>query len=73
VFTTEYFDVMTRPVEYSEYRPMVQKVEKQFAQLLRMAQILSEYRYRFALLHQFKEFEKAVWMMPGGRRVKAVN
>ena len=30
VFTTENFDVTTRPVEYSECRPMIQRVEKQF-------------------------------------------
>ena len=33
VFTTENFDVTTRPVEYSECRPMIQRVEKQFGQL----------------------------------------
>ena len=73
VFTTENFDVTTRPVEYSECRPMIQRVEKQFGQLLRMAKKLPEYRYRFALLHHFKEFERAVWVMPGGRRVKIIN
>jgi hypothetical protein len=70
VFTTENFDVTTRPVEYSECRPMIQRVEMQFRQILWLARKLPEYRYRFALLHQFKEFDKAVWVMPGGRRVK---
>ena len=32
-----------------------------------------EYRYRFALLHHFKEFERAVWWMPGGRRVRFIT
>jgi hypothetical protein len=73
VFTTENFDVTTRPVEYSECRLMIQRVEKQFGQLLRLAGKLPDYKYRFALLHQFKEFEKAVWVMPIGRRVKIIT
>ena len=71
VFTTENFDITTRPVEYSECRPMIERVEKEFVQLLRMGQKLPEYRYRFALLHQFKEFQRAVWVMPG--RYKSEN
>lgn len=73
VFTSENFEVTTRPVEYHECRSMIQRVEKQFGQLLRLAEKLPEYRYRFALLHQFKEYEKSVWVMPGGRRVKIIN
>ena len=73
VFTSENFDVTTRPVEYFENRLMIQRVEKQFGQLLRMARKLPEYRYRFALLHQFKEFEKAVWIMPSGRKTKLIG
>ena len=73
VFTTENFDVTTKPVEYPEYRSMIQSVEKQFGQLLRMARKLPEHRYRFALLYRFKEFEKAVWVMPGGRLVKIIT
>lgn len=72
VFTTENFDVTKRPVEYPECRPMIQRVEKQFGQLLHVACKLPEYRYRFALLHQFKEYEKAVWVMPSRRRVKII-
>jgi len=37
MFTTENFDLTTRPVEYAAYRPMIQRVEKQFGQLLRLA------------------------------------
>jgi hypothetical protein len=53
--------------------PTIQRVEKQFGQLLRLAGKLPDYRYRFALLHQFKEFERAVWVMPGGRNVKIIS
>jgi len=67
------FDVTTRPVEYSECRPMIQRVEKQFGQLLWLAKKLQEYQHRFALLHQFKECEKAVWVMPSGRRGKIIT
>jgi hypothetical protein len=73
VFTEENFEVTTRTVEYSECRPMIQRVEKQLGQLLWVARKLPECRYRFAMLHQFKEFEKAVWVMPGGRRVKIIT
>lgn len=73
VFTTENFDVTKRPVEYSECGLMIKRVEKQFGQLLWLTRKLPEYRYRFALLHQFKEFERAVWVMPGGRRVKIIT
>ena len=52
---------------------MIQRVEKQFEQLLRMARKLPDYKYRSALLHQFKEFESAVWVMPTGRRVKLIT
>jgi len=52
---------------------MIQRVEKQFGQLLWLARKLSDHRYRFAVLHQFKEFEKAVWVTPGGRRVKIIT
>jgi hypothetical protein len=72
VFTTENFDVTTRPVEYSECRPMIQRVEKQFGQLLWLARKLPEYRYRFAVLHQFREYERVVWVMPRGRRMKLI-
>ena len=72
VFTTENFDVTTKPVEYHEYRPMIQRIEKQFVQLLRLTGKLPDHRYRFALLHQFKEFKKAVWMTPSGRRTKLI-
>jgi len=72
VFTSENFDVTTRPVEYIEYLPMIQRVEKQSSQLLWLARKLPEYRYRVALLHQFKEFKKAVWVMPSGRRTKLI-
>ena len=70
--TTENFDVTTRSVEYSDYGQMIERVEKQFGQLLRLARKLPEYRYRFALLHKFKEFERAVWVMPGSRRVRII-
>ena len=73
IFTTENFDVTKRPVEYTEYRPMIARVENQFGQLLKMARKLSDYRYRFALLHQFKEYEKAIWVMPSGQRVKIIT
>ena len=73
MFTTENFDVTKRPVEYGECRPVLERVEKQFRQLLRLAGKLPEYRYRFTLLHQFKEFKKAVWAMPSGRRVKLIT
>jgi len=73
VFTTENFDVTTRPVEYPGCRQILERVEKQFGQLLWLARKLPEYRYRFGLLHQFKEFERAVWVMPGGRRVKIIT
>ena len=73
VFTTENFDVTTRPVEYSKYRQMIQRVEKQFGQLLWLTRKLPEYRFRFALLHHFKQYEKAVWVMPSGRRVKLIT
>ena len=70
VFTTENFDVTTRPVEYPKYQPMIQRVEKQFGQLLKLAGKLPGHRYRFGVLHQFKEFERVVWVMQGGRRLK---
>ncbi|MCE5249413.1 replication-relaxation family protein [bacterium] len=73
VFTTENFDVTTRPVEYHGYRQMIARVEKEFGQLLRMAKKLPEYRYRFAPLHQFKEFEKPVWFSPTGHKVTIIN
>ena len=60
VFTTENFNVTTRPVEYSECRPMIHRVEKQFGQLMRLAGKLPDHRYRFALLHQLNEYDKAV-------------
>jgi len=56
----EHFDVTKRPVEYFEYSPMIEKVEKQFGQLMRMTRKLLYHQYRFALLHQFKEFERVV-------------
>jgi hypothetical protein len=51
---------------------MIQRVEKQLGQLLWLARKLPEYRYRFSLLHQFKEYEKAVWVMPSGRKTKLI-
>jgi len=72
VFTSENFDVTTRPVEYGECRPIIQRVEKQFGQLLKMMKKLPEYKYRFALLHQFKEYEKAVWTTPSGHKTKII-
>jgi len=39
---------------------MIEKVEKQFGQLMRMTRKLLYHQYRFALLHQFKEFERVV-------------
>ena len=72
VFTTENFDVTTRPVEYHGFKQMIARVEKEFGQLLRMVRKLPDYKYRFALLHQFKEFERVVWVMPSGRRVKLI-
>ena len=72
-FSTESFDVTTKPVEYSGFNQILERIEKQLGQLLRVARKLPEYRYRFAILHQFKEFERAVWAMPGGRRVKMIS
>jgi len=69
VFTTENFDVTKRPVEFLECKPMIQRVEKQFGQLLRLAGKLSDHKYRFALLHQFKEFSQPVWYNPIGQKV----
>ena len=51
----------------------MQSEEKQFGQLLRLAKKLPKYRYRFAALHQFKEYEKAVWVTPSGRNVKIIT
>ena len=73
VFTTENFDVTTRPVEYPAYRTMIERVEKEFGQLLWLARKLPEYRYRFALLHKFKEYERAVWVTSRGRKVKLIT
>ncbi|MDP2983465.1 MAG: hypothetical protein Q8O92_09060 [Candidatus Latescibacter sp.] len=72
IFTTEIFDVTKRPVEYSECRPILQRVEKQFSQFLYMTRKLPDHRYRFALLHQFKEFERAVWFIPNGHKTKII-
>jgi len=38
-----------------------------------MAKKLSIHKYRFAQLHQFKEFEKPVWYSPSGQKVKIIN
>jgi len=73
VFTTENFDVTKRPVEYPGYRPMIARVEKEFGHFLRMARKLPEYRYRFALLHHFKEYDKPVWFSPTGHKMKIIN
>jgi len=54
-------------------RKGLDRVEKQFGQLLRIARKLPDYKYKLALLYQFKEFEKVVWMMPGGRKVKIIT
>ena len=51
VFTSENFDVTTRPVEYGECRPIIQRVEKQYGQILRLARKLPDYKYRFEKLH----------------------
>lgn len=72
VFTTENFDVTTRLVEYSECRQILERVEKQFERLWGMGRKLPEYRYRFTMLHQFMEYEKAVWVMPQGQKVKVI-
>ncbi len=72
VFTIENFDVTTRSVEYSEYRPMIIRVEKQFGQLMRLSGKLPDHKYRFALLHKFKEYERSVWVKPRGSRVKII-
>ena len=57
------------------YKPdaIVKYRHKFVGQLLWLARKLPDYQYRFALLHQFKEFESAVWVMPGGRNVKIIN
>jgi len=73
MFTTENFDVTKRPVEYPECRPMIQRVEKQFGQILMLARKLPEHSYRFTVLHWFREFGGVVWVMPGGRRVKIIT
>ncbi len=73
VFTSENFDVTKRPVEYKDYQPMITRVEKEFGHILRMAKKLSIHKYRFALLHQFKEFDHPVWYSPSGQRVKIIN
>ena len=52
---------------------MLEKVDGQFGQLVRLAGKLSDHRYRFAMLHHFKEFDNSVWIMPGGRKVKIIN
>ena len=52
---------------------LLERVEKQFWQLLRLAGKLPDHRYRFALLHMFKEYERAIWVMPGGRRAKIIS
>jgi len=72
-FSTENFDMTTRPVKYEQYSPMIQRVEKYFWQFLWLAQKLPDYLYRFALLYKFKEFERAVWVRPSGRRVKMIS
>jgi len=73
VFTNENFDVTKRPVEYHEYRPMIARVEKEFGHILRMAKKLPIHKYRFALLHQFKEYDKSVWFSPTGHKMKIIN
>ncbi len=73
VFTTEHFDVTTRPVEYGEFRVVLERVEKQFGQLVRLAGKIKGNRYRFAVLHGFKEFIKAVWMMSSGKKGEIIS
>ncbi len=73
VFTNENFDVTKRPVEYSEYRPMIERVEKEFGHLVHMVNKLPIHKYRFALLHQFKDFDKPTWFSPNGQKMKIIN
>jgi len=73
VFTSENFDVTTRPVEYPDYRQMIGRVEKEFGHLLRLVKKLSDHRYRFGVLHQFKEFDRPVWYSPTGYKMKIIN
>ena len=73
MFTTENFDVTMRPVEYREYRPVLERVDKQFGQLLRLARKVPEYRYRFGLLHRFNKFDNTVWVMARGKKVKLIT
>ncbi|MCE5249402.1 replication-relaxation family protein [bacterium] len=72
VFTTENFDVTKRPVEYEDCRPVMERVEKQFGQLLRLAGKLPGYRYRFLILYQYRSYKNAVWVIPGGELVKII-
>ena len=46
---------------------MIARVEKEFEKLLRLAGKLTEHRYRFAMLHKFREFEGTVWFMARGK------
>ncbi len=73
VFTSENFDVTTRPVEYSKCQPMIQRVEKEFELLLRMATRLPDHMYRFAVLHKAKDFDSPVWTMPSGLKTKIIE
>jgi len=52
---------------------MIARVEKEFAQFLQRAKRLSIHKYRFTMLHQFKEYNRAVCVMPGGKKTKIIN
>jgi len=52
---------------------MMERVEKEFGKLLLAASKLPENRYRFAVLHRFREFDGVVWVTPIGRRVKIIT
>lgn len=73
VYTYEHFDVTKRPVEYPDYKGMIRQVEKQFENLMRIVSKLPDYKYRFAILHHFKEFDRTVWVMPSGRKTKIIS
>jgi len=66
---TEDLDVTTRPVEYGECEVFLVRIEKQFGQLVKMAEKLPDHRYRFAVLHRLKAFDRAVLVTPRRKKL----
>jgi hypothetical protein len=67
------YDVYLRPQNYSEVKPIMELLYKQFNYFIDVIKNQSDKHYRFIPFPEFTKIHEPIWRMPSGTKVKIIE